>query len=274
MPGNSGSPVFNQEWELVGITSKGSYFINSKKDSDPAHTWIVPLRELRKLFEAAKRVSFFQPVAMSKEWEKQSSFWNREEAKRARALLEARTLLYESYQERDPQKAATIIVTEAERGSIEAINLLGLITYQGDGVPKDSEKAFELWRGSAEQGDATAQYNLGWCYANGKGVAKDEKEAVKWYTKSAEQGNATAQSSLGACYANGQGVGKDEKEAVKWYTKSAEQGEANAQSSLGACYANGQGVGKDEKEAVKWYTKSAEQGNELAKKALEKFKPQ
>jgi len=62
MPGNSGSPVFNQEWELVGITSKGSYFINSKKDSDPACTWVVPLRELRKLFEAAKKVSCFSPL--------------------------------------------------------------------------------------------------------------------------------------------------------------------------------------------------------------------
>jgi hypothetical protein len=236
MPGNSGSPVFNHKWELVGITSKGSYFINSKKDSDPAHTWIVPLRELRKLFEAAKRVSFFQPVAMSKEWEKQSSFWNREEAKRARALLQARTLLYESYQDRDPEKAAAIIVTEAERGSIEAINLLGLITYQGEGVPKDPKKALELWRGLAEQGDANAQFNLGACYYNGTGAAKDEREAVKWFTKSAEQ----------------------------W--------DANAQYNLGACYANGQGMGKDEKEAVKWFTKSAEQGNELAKKALEKIK--
>ena len=236
MPGNSGSPVFNHKWELVGITSKGSYFINSKKDSDPAHTWIVPLRELRKLFEAAKRVSFFQPVAMSKEWEKQSSFWNREEAKRARALLQARTLLYESYQDRDPQKAAAIIVTEAERGSIEAINLLGFITYQGDGVPKDPKKAFELWRGSAEQGNATAQFNLGSSLYHGTGVGKDEKEAVKWFTKSAEQGNAKAQFNLGSSLYHGTGVGKDEKEAVKWYTKSAEQGEATAQLKLGACY--------------------------------------
>ncbi|NBT48650.1 MAG: hypothetical protein EBT07_12690, partial [Actinobacteria bacterium] len=233
MPGNSGSPVFNQEWELVGITSKCSYFINSKKDSDPVRTWVVPLRELRKLFEAAKKVSFFQPVAMSKEWEKQSSFWNREEAKRARALLQARTLLYESYQDRDPQKAAAIIVTEAERGSSEAINLLGLITYQGEGVPKDPKKAFELWKGLAEQGDAAAQFNLGYCYEKGTGVVKDEKEAVKLYTKSAQTGNAWAQSNLGLCYANGTGVTQDYKEAVKWYTKSAEQGFADAQYNLG-----------------------------------------
>ena len=236
MPGNSGSPVFNHKWELVGITSKGSYFINSKKDSDPAHTWVVPLRELRKLFEAAKRVSFFQPVAMSKEWEKQSSFWNREEAKRARALLEARTLLYESYQDRDLQKAAAIIVTEAERGSSEAINLLGSITYQGDGVPKDPKKAFELWSGLAEQGDVHAQFNLGGCYYQGAGVDKDEKEAVKWWMKSAEQGDGMAQCNLGFCYEHGVGVGKDEKEAVRWYTKSAEQGFESAKKALEKFY--------------------------------------
>ena len=271
MPGNSGSPVFNQEWELVGITSKGSYFTNSKKDSDPARTWVVPLRELRKLFEAAKKSQLFQPVAMSKEWEEKSSFWNREEAKRSLALLQARTFLYESYQDRDPQKAAAIIVTEAERGSSEAINLLGLITHQGEGVPKDPEKAFELWRGLAEQGNADAQYNLGVCYKKGVGVTKNEMEAVKWYTRSAEQGNATAQCNLGVCYEKGQGITQDYKEAVKWYAKSAEQGNGMAQCNLGFCYEHGVGVGKDEKEAVRWYTKSAEQGNELAKKALEKF---
>jgi TPR repeat protein len=68
-------------------------------------------------------------------------------------------------------------------------------------------------------------------------------------------------------------VDKDEKEAVKWWMKSAEQGDGMAQCNLGFCYEHGVGVGKDEKEAVRWYTKSAEQGNELAKKALEKFKP-
>ena len=260
MPGNSGSPVFNQEWELVGISSKASYFINSKKDLDLARTWVVPLRELRKLFEAAKKSQLFQPVTMSKDWEKQSSFWNGEEAKRSLALLQARTFLYESYEERFPQKAAAIIVIEAERGSSEAINLLGVITYQGDGVPKDPEKAFELWRGLAEQGNAYAQYSLGVCYYYGTGVGKDEKEAVKWYTKAAEQGYADGQCNLGLCYYNGQGVGKDEKEAVKWYTNSAEQGNATAQYNLGVCYYNGQGVGKDEKESVKWYNKAAEQG--------------
>jgi len=197
MPGNSGSPVFNQEWELVGISSKVSYFINSKKDLDLARTCVVPLRELRKLLEAAKKSQLFQPVAMSKEWEKQSSFWNREEATGSLALLQARTFLFESYEERSPQKAAAIIVTEAERGSSEAINLLGVITYQGEGVPKDPKKAFELWRGSAEQGNANAQFNLGVCYAKGQGVEKDEKEAVKWFTKSAEQGNEDAQKALG-----------------------------------------------------------------------------
>jgi TPR repeat protein len=191
------------------------------------------LRELRKLLAAAKESQFFHPVAMSKEWEKNSSFWSREEAKKSLALLQAQTFLYESYQERDPQKAAAIIVTEAERGSIEAINLLGLITYQGEGVPKDPKKALELWRGLAEQGDANAQFNLGACYYNGTGAAKDEREAVKWFTKSAEQGNANAQKNLGVCYQNGKGVGKDEKEAVKWYTKSAEQGNEDAQKALG-----------------------------------------
>ena len=84
----------------------------------------------------------------------------------------------------------------------------------------------------AEGGDKSAQSNLGLIYYNGEGVPKDNKEALKWFKMSADQGDAVGQFNLGVMYYNGEGVRKDNKEAVKWYLKAAEQGEAMAQALM------------------------------------------
>ena len=88
---------------------------------------------------------------------------------------------------------------------------------------KDYKTAHEKFLFSAEQGDALAQYNLGLMYYNGQGVPQNYKEAVKWYRLSTEQEFASAQTNLGVMYDNGQGVPQDYKEAVRWYLKSAEK---------------------------------------------------
>ena len=85
---------------------------------------------------------------------------------------------------------------------------------------------------AAGQGSASAQFNLGVIYYQGQGVPQDYKEAVKWFTKAAEQGAASAQFRLGFMYLEGKGVLEDYKEAMKWFTKAAEQGNADAQILL------------------------------------------
>ena len=66
MPGNSGSPVFNEEWELVGISSRATYFIDAKTDSDLSRTWVVPLGDLKKILQDGKNDKNFHPIALSK----------------------------------------------------------------------------------------------------------------------------------------------------------------------------------------------------------------
>ena len=110
---------------------------------------------------------------------------------------------------------------------------------------------------SAEQGDADAQDKLGLMYYNGQGVPKDYKEAVKWYTKAAEQGDDSARTTLGLCTTM-EKVFRGRKEAVKWYRKAAEQENAIAQYNLGV--RDGEGVPQDYKEAIKWFRKSPNRG--------------
>ena len=83
----------------------------------------------------------------------------------------------------------------------------------------DYATATRLLRPLAEQGIADAQYNLGVMYYNGWGVPQDYSAAVSWYRKAAEQGHADAQNNLGFSYSQGHGVPKDYAAAVSWYVK-------------------------------------------------------
>ena len=81
---------------------------------------------------------------------------------------------------------------------------------------------------AAEQGYARAQNNLGVMYYNGQGVPQDYAEAMKWYRLAAEQGYASAQHNLGVMYNNGNGVPQDYVQAHKWFNLSAASGNASA----------------------------------------------
>ena len=127
--------------------------------------------------------------------------------------------------------------------------------------------SFQLCLSKANQGDADAQFNLGLLYYQGLGVPHDAKQCVYWYTKAAEQGHVNAQYNLGNIYHNGYGreVPKDSKLAIFWFTKAAEQGFVHAQYSLGRNYQYGNGAPQDYKQAFFWYTKAAEKGYYFAK---------
>lgn len=84
----------------------------------------------------------------------------------------------------------------------------------------------------AEQGSEVAQFILGLMYFNGQGVPQDYAEAAKWYRLAANQGEAVAQHTLGNMYEKGLGVPQDYAEAVKWYHLAAEQGYHKAKSAL------------------------------------------
>ncbi len=148
----------------------------------------------------------------------------------------------------------------AEQGDAKAQFNLGVMYYNGQGVPKEYAEAVKWYRKSAEQGDANAQYSLGQLYRKGQGAPQDYAKAMKWFRKAADQGDAESQYNLGVMYDEGLGVPQDDAEAVGWWRKAAEQGYTKAQHNLGVRYAKGQGVPRDYAKALQWYRKAAEQG--------------
>lgn len=134
---------------------------------------------------------------------------------------------------------------------------------------EDYDRALEEWRPLAERGNVEAQNMLGYMYRYGQGLSQDFEQARYWYRLAADQGHARAQNNLGAMYRQGLGVPQDYKQALRWFLRAAEQGNGGAQNHLGLMYFQGEGVAKDEIEAYKWAYLSAQQGVEPALLALE-----
>jgi TPR repeat protein len=120
--------------------------------------------------------------------------------------------------------------------------------------------ALHEFRPLAEQGDARAQAMLGIMYFEGWGVPEDDAEAVKWYSRAAEQGHILAELKLGVMYRQGVGVSQDFAKAAKLFRTAAEQGHATAQLFLGVMYVLGQGVAQDHVQAHMWWSLAANQG--------------
>jgi TPR repeat protein len=87
------------------------------------------------------------------------------------------------------------------------------------------------FRLAADQGHADAQYNLGLMYYNGHGVPKNYPEAAKWFRVAADQGFAPAQNNLGSLFVMGQGVPRDNVLAHMWWDLSATQGNQEAKEN-------------------------------------------
>lgn len=101
---------------------------------------------------------------------------------------------------------------------------LGVLYYQGTGVPKDMEKSSHWFRVAAEKGHAPAQYNLGNAFLYGRGLSQDLDSAEKWWRKAAQQNYVRAQFNLGSLlYTNGN-TAEMREEGIAWCRVAAERG--------------------------------------------------
>ena len=112
--------------------------------------------------------------------------------------------------------------------------------------------ALQEWEPLAASGDPRAQFGLGLMYYNGQGLPKDDIQALKWYHLAAEQGHSDAQLNLGAMYRNGRGAPENFVLAAEWYRIAAKQGHPLAQDNLGVLYYFGHGVSQNNLTAHMW----------------------
>ena len=129
-------------------------------------------------------------------------------------------------------------------------------------------EAVGLFSGTAEVGDPVAAYGMGVLYFQGTGVPKDMAQSTGWFRIAAEKGYAPAQYNLGNAYLHGRGTGKDLDQAAHWWRKSAQQGYTRAQFNMGALLHSNGNTPAMREEGIAWFRASAERG---FAKSLEKL---
>lgn len=146
--------------------------------------------------------------------------------------LKAQKLHTDSY-----NNATQMYVKAAEKGDDIAMLSLATSYYHGKGgVEQDFQMAMKWYLKAAELGNADAMDNIGALYEEGEGVEIDYVKALTWYKKAAERGSEQAAFYAGKMYYEGLGVTKDLIVARQYFLQAARAGYANANERLNEIY--------------------------------------
>src|SRR5688500_7335444 len=86
----------------------------------------------------------------------------------------------------DSPQALSLWVPLAEAGEPRALNALGVLYLDGDGVTRDSAHGAMLIARAAEAGQVAAMRNLALLYFEGRGVPQDHAISANWYERAAD----------------------------------------------------------------------------------------
>ena len=131
-----------------------------------------------------------------------------------------------AYDTGDYQRAKNILLPLAQAGLPDAMNLVGLMHFDGIVFPKDHNIECDWYEKAAKAGFARAMYNLSICYNQGLGRPKDQEKMLKWRVRAAENGSIPAMINLAALDPN------EGEEYRKWMLMAQEHNSAYAKVSL------------------------------------------
>lgn len=161
--------------------------------------------------------------------------------------------------QKDPERSAKWMQLAADAGHPAAQEAVGRACLEHRPVPRLDCAARNV-SAAARAGRPSAQSLLGWMTANGAGVPKDPRRAATLYLEAARKFDAAAQNNLGELYENGVGVAQNKRLAAGWYRTAAQADFPPAQFNLGRLYALGIGVKQDPVQARLWLDKAKAQG--------------
>lgn len=78
------------------------------------------------------------------------------------------------------------LLQRAGEGDANAMNALGTLYLNGDGVPQSGAEAIRLFKKAVELGNADGAKNLGRAYFRGRGVQFNKRESIKWFRAESE----------------------------------------------------------------------------------------
>ncbi len=197
----------------------------------------------------------------------------------------------------DYARAMQLYQFAAGKGDAWAINNIGLLYEDGQGVSQDLGKAVTLFQSAAEKQHYHGFNNMARLYLLGKGVTRDPDKAYEWlqkgcalklpevcreaydiydegrYTaptdktkafgfavKAAALGDTDYQYNLALHYRRGEGTPMDVKKSAEILIPLAAQHHTQAMSALGSAYLEGLGVAEDQSKGIALLEEAAARG--------------
>lgn len=179
-----------------------------------------------------------------------------------------------AYSRGDFLKAREIWQKLAAAGDGQAMNNLGVLYDQGQGVEPDAGRALHWFALSAKAGHPSGMSNYGRMLEQGRGIAADPQEAARWFDLAARKGQPQAQYNLGLLYEQGRGVAQNDQAAAAWYSRAAAQQQTEALARLGHLYRAGRGVARNAGRATLLLYAAAMNGQTRAMQELEEMAKQ
>lgn len=181
----------------------------------------------------------------------------------------AMIILADKHYSNDEYEQALAWYHKAEQGKDPyVLYSLGVMYFDGEGVPADYKKANEYYLAAAQAGESDAMYQLAFSYNDGKGVEQDYAKAAHWFEKAADLGDASAMYNLGISYLNGEGVPESCPKAMQLFSKAIEEDEHTlSYAKMGDIYSLSEYKKpcgfktSDYKKAFEYFTAGAMQGN-------------
>ena len=123
---------------------------------------------------------------------------------------------------------------------------------------KNYARALELFHRLAAVGHAQAMESIGRMYRQGDGVAMDYASAKRWFEKQAAAGDRSGYWRIGWLYTlGGPGLEQNYASAKRWYEKQAAAGDSNGYGWIGYLYKKGgPGLKQDLEQACRYYQKA------------------
>ena len=123
------------------------------------------------------------------------------------------------------------------------------------------ESAAYWFRRAADEGNVLGMVSLGICTYEGRGIERDTVSAVEWFRKAADLGAGDGLNSLAVCSLWGEGVEEDPTAAISLFEQAAGLGNGAAMVNLGHCCYWGMGLERNVDAAKEWYSKAADSGD-------------
>lgn len=163
------------------------------------------------------------------------------------------------------------LAEEANRGDVDAMRRLGIMSIKGQKVKPSTKIAIQWWRKAADKGDGRSMMYLGDVYSSGNGVRKDVQRALKYYVQALEETGCNVST-----------VQEDDNIIIKrikklplnstlsWWKERCEQGDINAMYYLGSLKKSKRENVVSDEDATNYLIMAAKAGHIKAKNKIEK----